>query len=128
MAHYAFLDENNIVVEVIVGKDESQEVDLEQVYGNIKNLRCKRTSYNTRDGVHILGGIPFRHNYAGIGYIYIDELDIFLAQKPYPSWILNTELKCWEPPVPIPSDSKEYYWNEETLEWTLTVPETPQAI
>jgi hypothetical protein len=71
MAHYAFLDENNIVVEVIVGKDEGQGVDWESYYANVRGLpasRCKRTSYNTQDGVHSQGGSPYRENYAGIGY------------------------------------------------------------
>jgi len=123
MAHYAFLDENNIVVEVIVGKDESQEINWEEVYGNIKNLRCKRTSYNTRDGEHILGGTPFRKNYAGIGYVYIDELDIFLPPKPYPSWILNTTMEWWDAPIPIPDETKPYDWDEDNLQWILVKPE-----
>ena len=67
MAHYAFLDDNNIVTEVIVGKDENEEgIDWEQRYSEIRKQRCKRTSYNTIGGVHIFGGTPFRKNYAGM--------------------------------------------------------------
>ena len=73
MAHYAFLDEQNVVVEVIVGKDEGDGVDWEQHYASVRGLpvhRCRRTSYNTLNGEHVLGGTPFRHNYAGIGYTF----------------------------------------------------------
>ena len=71
MAHYTFLDNNNIVTEVIVGKDEGEEnIDWEVHYGNFRNQVCKRTSYNTSGGIHSSSGTPFRKNYAGIGYIY----------------------------------------------------------
>ena len=71
MAHYAFLDENNIVTSVIVGKDEGTDgIDWEQKYGEIKGQTCKRTSYNTREGHHHNGGTPFRGNAAGPGYVY----------------------------------------------------------
>lgn len=72
MAHYAFLDEENIVTEVIVGKDEG-EVDWEAYYAQTRGLpasQCRRTSYNTVDGIHRLGGVPFRQNYAGVGYTF----------------------------------------------------------
>lgn len=83
MAHYAFLDEQNVVVEVIVGKNEEEDgVDWEQHYADIRGLRCKRTSYNTHDGVHLLGGVPFRGTYAGIGMVYDEIEDVFKAADP----------------------------------------------
>lgn len=78
MAHYAFIDEQNVVVEVIVGRDEGDGgVDWEQVYGEARGLRCLRTSYNTHDGVHVGGGVPFRGTYAGIGMVYDEAADVF---------------------------------------------------
>jgi hypothetical protein len=83
VAHYAFLDENNIVTEVIVGKDEGEDgIDWEAYYGAFRGQVCKRTSYNTRGGVHTLGGTPLRKNYAGIGYTYDSERDAFIPPKP----------------------------------------------
>ena len=78
MAHYAFIDDQNIVTEVIVGKDEGQGVDWETHYAEVRGQRCLRTSYHTHDGIHTNGGVPFRHNYAGIGYRYDEQLDAFL--------------------------------------------------
>jgi hypothetical protein len=83
MAHYAFLDENNIVTEVIVGKNEGEEgIDWEQHYGAFRGQPCKRTSYNTHGGVHSGGGTPYRKNYAGIGYTYDAGRDAFIPPKP----------------------------------------------
>ena len=119
MAHYAFLN-NNIVTEVIVGKDEGEDnTDWEVHYGNFRNQACKRTSYNTQGGIHSSGGIPYRKNYAGIGYIYDEQRDAFIPQKPYASFILNEDTCLWEPPVPYPTDGEQYTWNEEDLQWSL---------
>jgi hypothetical protein len=108
MAHYAFLDENNIVTEVIVGKDETDlSEDWEQFYGAIRNQVCKRTSYHGN----------MRKNYAGIGYIFDEARDAFIAPKPYPSWVLNEQSCQWESPTPMPVDDKRYTWNETTLAW-----------
>jgi hypothetical protein len=124
MAHYAFLDNSNIVTEVIVGKDEGEEnTDWEVHYGNFRNQVCKRTSYNTSGGTHSSGGTPFRKNYAGIGYFYDEQRDAFIPQKPYTSFILNEETCLWEPPVPYPTDGERYTWNEEEGEWTLVITE-----
>ena len=118
MAHYAFLDENNIVTEVIVGKDENEDgVDWEVFYGNFRNQTCKRTSYNTHGGVHTFGGVPFRKNYAGLGYTYDATRDAFIPPNSYQSWSLNEDTCLWEPPVPYPTDGKRYNWNEETQSW-----------
>lgn len=116
MAHYAVLDENNIVTMVFVGKNEDepyneQPMDWEQYYG------AKRTSYNTQGGVHVLSGTPYRKNYAGIGYIYDEERDAFIPPKPYPSWMLNEDACLWEPPLAYPTDGKQYIWDEETTSW-----------
>ena len=108
MAHYAFLDANNIVTEVIVGKDETDlSEDWEQFYGAIRNQVCKRTSYH--------GNI--RKNYAGIGYTFDEVRDAFIAPQPYPSWLLNEQLCQWEAPVPMPTDGKMYQWDEDLKAW-----------
>ena len=76
MAHYAFLDENNIVTVVIVGKDEGEGgIDWEQHYGEFRGQKCRRTSYNTQGGMHIHGGTPYRMNYAGIGYVFREDIN-----------------------------------------------------
>ena len=121
MAHYAFLDENNIVTEVIVGAEEGFEgKNWEQVYGSFKKQICKRTSYNTYEGSHQNGGTPFRKNYAQIGGTYDVKADAFYAPQPFPSWILNQDTFIWEAPVNDPGDkNNKYSWNEETLSWDL---------
>jgi hypothetical protein len=121
MAHYAFLNENNIVVQVIPGRDENEIVDgitdWEAYYSEVTGLKCKRTSYNTLSGVHVLGGTPYRINYAGVGMIYDENLDGFMPQKPFASWSLDTTTGQWCSPVVHPMDNKNYSWNEETLSW-----------
>jgi hypothetical protein len=120
MAHYAFLDQNNIVTEVIVGKDEGEEgVDWEQHYGSFRGQTCKRTSYNTHGGQHKLGGTPLRMNYAGIGFFYDAGRDAFIPPKPYPSWVLNDATCLWDAPIPYPTDGKDYVWDESTVSWVL---------
>ena len=118
MAHYAFLNENNIVTEVIVGKDEGENgIDWEQHYGEFRGQTCKRTSYNTVGGVHNNGGTPLRKNYAGIGYTYDSTRDAFISPKPFNSWVLNEDSCLWEAPTPMPNDGKIYNWDEETTSW-----------
>lgn len=118
MAHYAFLNMQNIVTEVIVGKDETDgNTNWEIHYGNIREQICKRTSYNTRGGVHLNDGTPFRKNYAGIGYTYDESRDAFIPPKPYDSWTLNETSCLWEAPVAYPTDGEMYEWNEETQAW-----------
>ena len=110
MAYYAFLDENNIVTEVIVGIDETELIeglDTETWYGNFRGQICKRTSYNNN----------IRKNYAGIGYTYDPTADHFFAPQPYPSWILDADAK-WQAPVPRPiEEEKLFTWDESTLSW-----------
>jgi hypothetical protein len=118
MAHYAFLNENNIVTEVIVGKDEGEDgVDWEQHYGAFRGQTCKRTSYNTHGGVHSGGGTPYRKNYAGIGYTYDAGRDAFIPPQPFASWQLNEDTCLWNAPVPYPDDGEMYTWDEDTTSW-----------
>lgn len=125
MAHYAFIDENYVVVDVIVGKDEGN-FDWENHYGNLRGQLCKRTSYNTRGGIYYQpdSNIPaedqskaFRMNYACIGGTYDPVRDAFIPPKFYPSWVLNEETLLWQPPIPRPDDDKFYYWDENSLTW-----------
>jgi len=117
MAHYAFLNESNIVTEVIVGKDESEDGgNWEQRYGSFRGQVCKRTSYNTHGGIHKNRGIAFRKNYAGIGFSYDEQRDAFIPPQPYPSWILNEDSCLWEAPVPMPSEGV-WQWNEDQEVW-----------
>ncbi len=121
MAHYAFLDENNVVTHVIVGKDEGEDgIDWEEFYGAV------RTSYNTIGGIYrdpetnqpaVDQGKAFRKNFAGIGYTYDKTRDAFIPPKPFESWLLNEDTCCWDPPVPYPTDGKVYYWDETSLSW-----------
>jgi hypothetical protein len=115
MAHFAQLDENNIVVQVIVGVDEPH--DGEAIYFQTTGKVWKKTSYNTVGGVHSLGGTPFRKNYAGIGFNYDAQRDAFIAPQPYPSWILDEQTCQWNPPIQYPSDDKRYQWDEQTTSW-----------
>ena len=108
MAHYAFLDENNIVTEVIVGIDETELIeglDAETWYGNFRGQTCKRTSYN--------GNI--RKQYAGIGFMYDAVNDVFIAPQPYASWSLDKSFN-WQPPIPMPTYGF-WYWDENSLSW-----------
>ena len=128
MAHYSFIDSDNLVVEVIVGKDENdtetlpEEYDSWEEYYETKRdgLTCKRTSYNTAGNQHLDGGEAFRGNYAGIGYSYDEENDVFIPPQPYPSWTLNESTWSWKCPVDFPEDTEEeYQWNEEDQTWDL---------
>ena len=107
MAHYAFLDENNVVTEVITGVDETElieGIDPETWYGNFRGQTCKRTSYNNN----------IRKQCAGIGYTYDEAADVFVAPKPFPSWSLDSN-NDWQAPIPRPNTNN--YWDEETLSW-----------
>jgi len=117
MAHYAFLDENNIVTQVITGRDEGDgDTDWEQWYGNFHGQVCKRTSYNTVGNIHTNGGTPYRGNYAGIGYTYREDIDAFVPPQPYASWTLDANVK-WQAPTAMPTDGKMYSWDEATTSW-----------
>jgi hypothetical protein len=126
MAHFAELDENNIVLRVIVISNndinnlpfpESEPVGIafcKSLFGS--DTRWAQTSYNAN----------FRYNYAGIGYTFdpmtesnIASYGAFISPKPYDSWLLNKTTFQWEPPVPYPNDGQPYYWDEETQSWKL---------
>jgi hypothetical protein len=108
MAHYAFLNENNVVTEVITGIDETELIeglDTETWYGNFRNQTCKRTSYN--------GNI--RKQYAAIGYSYDSVNDVFIAPQPFASWLLDLNFD-WQPPTPRPKEGF-WDWDEDSLSW-----------
>jgi len=121
MAHYAFLDENDIVTQVITGRDEDDLAEgvtsWEDYYGGLKGRRCVQTSYNTHAGQHANGGTPLRGNYAGVGFTYDETLDAFIAPQPFPSWSLDAHTFTWEPPVAHPADGGLYHWDEEAGVW-----------
>ncbi len=118
MAHFAEIDENNIVTRVLV-VDDSQENNGQTFLADTLCLGGTwiKTSYNTQGGVHTNGGIPLRKNYAGIGYTYDSGRDAFIPPKPYNSWILNEDTCLWDAPNPMPTDGKPYRWVEEDLSW-----------
>ena len=113
MAHYAKVN-NGIVEQVIVAEAEFFNTFVDSSPG-----QWIQTSYNTHGGIHALGGTPLRKNYAGVGYTYDATLDAFIAPKPYASWILDTETCLWNAPVGMPTDGKDYTWNESTTSWDL---------
>ena len=112
MSHFALIDDNNIVLQVIVAE---QEFIDSGVLGDPS--KWIQTSYNTNGGVHSLGGTPLRKNYAAIGYTYDVERDAFIPLKPYDSWTLNEETCLWESPVPYPNDGNVYIWEEALQQW-----------
>ena len=109
MAYYAFLDDNNIVTEVIAGKDENELIDgltPEEWYGNFRGQRCVRTSYNNN----------IRKQYAGVGYTYDESADVFISVQPFPSWVLDSNYD-WQAPISYPADGKNYSWDEDNQVW-----------
>ena len=132
MAHYAFINENNIVVEVIGGKDEDDTSTLPDGYSSWEEyyetkrdgLTCKRTSINTVANTHRDGGTPFRGNYAGKGMTYDSENDVFLPQKLFDSWVLNTDDWQYNAPIDYPDDGNKYVWNENAYQSDTSNPKT----
>jgi len=110
MAHYAFLNADSVVTEVITGINETELIEgllPETWYGNFRGQVCKRTSYNNN----------IRFNYAGRGYTYDTARDAFIAPKPYPSWVLDEATCRWGAPVPMPSEGGLWAWDEDTESW-----------
>ena len=110
MAHYAFLDAENVVTEVITGMNETELIEgllPETWYGNFRGQVCKRTSYNNN----------IRFNYAGIGYTYDTARDAFIAPKPFASWVLDEATCRWTAPVAMPSAGGPWTWDEDTESW-----------
>ena len=119
MAHFAEIDENNIVTRVLV-VDNDQEDRGQEFLATDLGLGGTwiKTSYNTIAGVHSNGGTPLRKNYAGIGYTYDSVRDAFYAPKPFASWILDEETCTWNAPTPMPVEEGKFFtWNEETTSW-----------
>ena len=111
MSHFAKV-ENGVVTQVIVAEHTFINSG---VVGN--PAEWVQTSYNTQGGQHTQGGTPLRGNYAGIGYIYDKDKDVFHAPQPYASWTLNETTWTWEAPVAMPADDKPYTWDEATTSW-----------
>ncbi len=120
MAHFAQIDENNIVTQVlVVGND--QEHRGQDFLANDLGLGGTwiKTSYNTHGGVHSEGGTPLRKNYAGIGYTYDAGRDAFIPPKPFNSWVLDEDTCLWNAPTPMPTEGGPYMWVEDDLNWQV---------
>ena len=118
MSHFAQIDGNNIVTQVLVIEQDVIDTGL---FGDPASWI--QTSYNTTGGVHTLGGTPLRKNYAGIGYTYDATRDAFIPPKPFASWTLNEDTCLWEAPTPRPvEEGKIFVWNEETTSWVEFTP------
>ena len=133
MAHYSLINaENKKVVNVFVGKDEDDTENLPpdfeswEEYYESKNegMICKRTSYNTKGNQHLDGGTAFRGNYAGIGFTYDSDNDVFYEPQPFASWTLNQTNWTWEAPISYPDDDLEYYWDEDVYQADTSDPKT----
>jgi hypothetical protein len=114
MNYYAFLDENNVVTQVIAGKDENELIEgltPEEWYGNFTGQRCVRTSLEN----------DIRKQYAGIGFTYDEDADVFIAPQPFESWVLD-ENHDWQAPVSYPDDGGVYLWDETTQDWVEVSP------
>lgn len=122
MAHFAQVDKNNIVIQVVVTDNADKNEGLDFLKARFGGTWIK-TSYNTYAGQHREGGIPLRKNYAGIGYTYDVTRDAFIPPQPYKSWILDEETCQWEAPKPRPTGENGLFldsmWDEEKLDWVL---------
>ena len=146
MAHFAQVDENNIVIQVIVADQEFidqlvimetppvveeeepvEEDDTEEEVVPRKVKRWIQTSYNTTGGVHLNGGVPLRANFASVGDVYDEENDVFYKPKPYPSFIISAPTWYWKAPVPKPQEplqeGERYIWDEDSISWIVWRPE-----
>jgi len=123
MAHFAKLGTGNIVEKILVVSNDIAVTEQagEDFLNNMLKTKdvWKQTSYNTFGGVHLLGGTPFRKNYATVGGTYDQSRDAFIEPKPFKSWTLNEDTCQWEAPIAYPDDGKIYLWNEETQQWNL---------
>ena len=124
MAHYAFINELNIVTQVIVGKDENDLVQgissWEDHYSEVAGKVCKRTSYNTYANTHKNNGVPYRYNFAGVGFYFNESIGTegaFIPPKPFDAWVLNENTCQWNSPIDYPQDGKSYLWDNNTNSW-----------
>lgn len=141
MAHYAYIDDNNKVVQIFVGKDETVDApegfaDWEAYQENFKGMKCRRFSYNTKGGVHHTenaDGVPvpsddqskaFRGNAPAVGWNWDEDNEIFYNNQPHDSWTLNTSNGVWEPPIAFPDDGNDYEWNELNYQNDTADPKT----
>lgn len=122
MAHFAKIDENNLVTQVLVTSNDKPNEGYDWLVDRFGGTWIK-TSYNTFAGEHLNGGVPLRKNFAGIGYTYDQERDAFIPPKPFESWVLDENTCQWEAPVAMPTDGKLYYWDEDSLSWIEDVTE-----
>lgn len=121
MAHFAEIDNNDVVLRVVVISNADTSTPDGAEVESIGIAFCQRlfggnwvqTSYNNK----------FRVRYAGIDFTYNRQYDAFIPPKPYPSWVLNTTILNWESPIPYPTDGKVYYWDEATQSWALVEPQ-----
>ena len=121
MAHFAQLDENNVVLQVIVvANEELMENGVESEHKGI--AFCKTLLGADTNWVQTSYNATIRKNYAGIGFTYDEERDAFIAPKPFPSWVLNEETCIWEAPIAKPTDNKLYTWDESTVSWIEIAP------
>ena len=121
MAHFAKINESNIVTQVVVVNDSdgNNDTDGQNFLNNLFKTThtWKKTSYNTYGNTHRLGGTPYRKNFASVGFTYDSSRDAFIDPKPYNSWTLNETTCLWESPVAYPSDGKSYDWDEDNRQW-----------
>lgn len=121
MAHFAKINESNIVTQVVVVNDSDGNNDTngQNFLNNLFKTThtWKKTSYNTYGNTHRLGGTPYRKNFASVGFTYDSSRDAFIEPKPYNSWTLNETTCLWESPVAYPSDGKSYEWDEDNRQW-----------
>jgi hypothetical protein len=119
LSHFAKVLDGR-VIQVIVAEPDFFDTFVDSSPGS-----WIRTSYNTRGGVHYGadgepdGGVPLRGNYAGIGYTYDQQNDVFYAPQPFPSWTLDQTTWTWNAPTPYPADGQRYDWDEATVSWKL---------
>ena len=128
MASFAKIGLNGKVIEVqsVVNEVLHDANGVEQEVNGIDFLTkltgwaiWKQTSYNTKGGIHLSNGIPFRKNQAGIGFTYDEDRDAFIPPKPFNSWLLNEDTCLWEAPITKPEDGNKYRWNEQNLSWQI---------
>lgn len=111
MAHFAKVQDGNVVNVIVAEQEFIDTLDDRESW--------IQTSYNTKGGIHLLGGTPLRKNYAGIGYTYDATRDAFIPPKPFPSWVLNDDTCLWDAPVAHPDDGQAYTWDESNGVWAI---------
>lgn len=119
MAHWAEVDENNKVIRVLVGSNDDPDEGHQWLVDNLGG-RWLKTSYNTRKGVHLQGGTPYRGNYAAEGFEYYEDIDAFMPPKPFPSWHIDAVAFEWRAPTPRPQEG-DWRWDEDNQVWVEVV-------